>query len=166
MKSKIKLKEIDIKNRVWYYFDDIINGTKINFGNILSNKKLYDNISVHINSNESLTWPKPLRMRFDKIGWFIISLDGKIKHLVLFDYGLLDKICDKTRYLISKKSDNANSINYNFENIKIDSYNSLLIKKVLTFHNVIILIKSFVDKNKKKYYHNILLEKGSLKTLY
>ena len=40
MKSKNKLKEIDIKNRVCYYFDDIINGTKINFSNILSHKKV------------------------------------------------------------------------------------------------------------------------------
>ena len=141
MKSKNELKEIDIKNRVWYYFDDIINGTKINFGNIFSNKKLYENISVYINSNESPTGPKPLRMRFDKIGWFIISLDGKIKHLVLFDYGLLDKICDKIKYHVSKKSGIAKSINTNFGKIKIDSYNSLPIKKMLTFHNVIILIK-------------------------
>ena len=29
-------------------------------------------------------------------------LDGKIKHLVLFDYGLLDKICNEIKYLISK----------------------------------------------------------------
>ena len=33
MKSKNELKEIDIKNRVCYNFDDIINGTKINFSN-------------------------------------------------------------------------------------------------------------------------------------
>ena len=33
----------------------------------------------------------------------LLSLDGKIKHLVLFDYGLFDKICDKIKYLISKK---------------------------------------------------------------
>ena len=97
MESKNELKEIDIKNRVWYYFDNIINSTKINFGNIFSITKSYENISVYINSNESPTGPKPLRMRFNKIGWFIISLDGNIKHLVLFDYGLLDKICDEMR---------------------------------------------------------------------
>ena len=33
----------------------------------------------------------------------LLSLDGKIKHLVLFDYGLFDKICEKIKYLISKK---------------------------------------------------------------
>ena len=32
-----------------------------------------------------------------------------------------------------------------------------------TFHNVIILIKSVVNKNENKYYYNIFLEKGSYK---
>ena len=44
--------------------------------------------------------------------------------------------------------------------IRIDSYNSLPIQKVLTFHNVVILIKSVVNKNKNEYYYNIFLEKG------
>ena len=35
MESKNELKEVDFKNRACYYFDDIINGTKINFSNIL-----------------------------------------------------------------------------------------------------------------------------------
>ena len=51
MKSKNELKEIDIKNRVCYYFDNIINCKKNYFSNILF-KKLYENISVikfHIN---------------------------------------------------------------------------------------------------------------------
>ena len=38
-----------------------------------------------------------------KIDGFLISLDGKMKHLVLFDYGLLDKICEKINYPISEK---------------------------------------------------------------
>ena len=36
-----------MKNRVCYYFDDMINSAKINFSNILLNKKLYENISVY-----------------------------------------------------------------------------------------------------------------------
>ena len=43
-----------------------------------------------------------MRIRFDKIDGFIMVLDGKIKHLVLFDYGLFDKICNEIKYLISK----------------------------------------------------------------
>ena len=110
-----------------YYFDDIISGTKINFSNIILNKKLHENISVYNISYKSPVGPKPLCLRFDKIGGFIISLDGKVQNLVFFDYDLSDKICDRIKCLITKKSGITNSINYNFGKIKIDSYNSLSI---------------------------------------
>ena len=161
MKNKNELKETDIKNCVRYYFDDIINGTKITFWNILLNKKLYENISVYNISYKSPTVPKPLPIRFSKIYGFIKSIDDKIKHQVLFNYGLLEIICDKIKYLASKKSVITNSINYNFGKIKIDSCNSLPIKKILTFHNLKILIKSVVNKNENNYYYNMFLEKGS-----
>ena len=100
------------------------------------------------------TGQKQLRIRLNKIDGFIMVLVGKVKHLVLFHYGLFDKICNKIKYLISKKSGITNSINYNFWKIIIDSYNSLPVKKILTFNNVIILIISVVNKNKSKYYCN------------
>ena len=34
----------------------------------------------------------------------MIVLDGEIKHLVLFDYELIDKTYDNIKYLISKSS--------------------------------------------------------------
>ena len=73
------------------------------------------------------------------------------------------KICDKVKYLISGKSGITDSINLNFGKIRIDSYNSLPIEKILTFHIVIILIKSVVNKNKNNYYYNIFLEEDSYK---
>ena len=41
MESKEKLKEIDIKHRACYYFDDIINAIDINFDNVLLNEKYF-----------------------------------------------------------------------------------------------------------------------------
>ena len=78
---------------------------------------------------------------------------------MLFDYGLFNKICDKIKYLISNQSGITNNVNHNFGKIRIDSYNYLPIKKILTLHNVIMLIKPVFDKNKNKYYYNIFLEK-------
>ena len=75
-----------------------------------------------------------MRIRFNKIDGFIIALDCKNKYLILFDYGLFNKICYTIKYLISKKSGITNSINHNFGKIRVHSYNSLPIKKVLTFH--------------------------------
>ena len=63
-------------------------------------------------------------IRLNKIDGFIMVLDGKIKHLVLFDYGLFDKVCNKIKYLISTRCGITNSINHNFGRIRIDSYNS------------------------------------------
>ena len=103
MKSKNELKENGVKNVVCYYFDGLINGSKINFSNILWSKKLYQIISVYNISYKSPAGLIPWCIRFNKIDECIISLDGKIKHLVLFDYGLLDKICDKIKILVSKK---------------------------------------------------------------
>ena len=60
MESKDQLKETDIKNRVWYYFDGIIKDVDINFSAILLHQKLYENISVYDISCVILTSPKPL----------------------------------------------------------------------------------------------------------
>ena len=78
MKSKNELKEIDIKNLMCYYFYNIINSTKTNFGNILLDKTL-KNISVYNISyktpitNSNFKSPNPLCIRFDKIDGYIIS---------------------------------------------------------------------------------------------
>ena len=84
-------------------------------------QKLFENISVYKISYKNPAVPKPLRIRFNKIDGFVISLDVKIKPLILFDYGLFNKICDKIKYVISKKSGIANSINHSFGKIRIDS---------------------------------------------
>ena len=104
-----------------------------------------------------------MRIRFDQIDGFIISLDGKIKHLVLLDYGLIDRIWDKIKYPRNKKTGITNNVNYSFGKIKIDLYNSLHIKKRLIFYNFIILIKSVVNKNENKYYYDMFLEKSFYK---
>ena len=106
-----------------------------------------------------------MRIRFDKIDGFFKAHGGEFGHLVLFDcliYGLSDKICEKSKYLISEKSGITDSINHNFGKIRIDSYNSLSIEKILAFYKVIMLIKSVANKS-KNYYYNIFLEKGLYK---
>ena len=158
MESKDKLKEIDIKNRTCYYFDGIIEDVDIYFSDIFLDKKLYENISVYDVLYKTSTCPKTLRIRFDKIVGSIRVHGGEFRYLVLFDHGLFDKIFDKIKYLICEKSGITESINHNFGKIRIDSYNSLPIEKILTFHNVIIPV--ILVKNKNNYCYNIFLEKG------
>ena len=168
MESKDEFKKIDNKNRTCYYFDDVMRHIDINFNDILLDEKSHKNIKNYINiliydiSFETFMGAKPLRIRFDKIDGFIKVYDG-IRYLVLRDYEIYNAIYDRIKHLISENCGIISSINHDSARIRINSYNSLLIEKVMTFHNVIILIKSVVNKNKNDYFCNIFLEKGSYK---
>ena len=48
-----------------------------------------------------------------------------------------------------------------FEKIQVDFCDSLHIEETMTFHNVIILIKSVLNKEKNHYYFKIFLENCS-----
>ena len=161
MESKGELKEIDIKNRTYYYFDD--RDIDIGFSNILLNEKSYKtyiNILIYDISYKTYMGSKPLCIRFHEIDGFIKIYD-RIRYLLLFGSKLHNAIYNRIRYLISEKSGITDSINHNFATIKIDSVNSLPAEKPLTFHNVVILFKSVVNKNKNNYYYNIFFKKGS-----
>ena len=60
-----ELKEVNIKNRLCHYFDDII---KIeDFDNISIDEISYKNIDVYDSSYKTLLGSKPLRIRFDEV---------------------------------------------------------------------------------------------------
>ena len=113
MESKDRLKEIDIKNRTLYYFDDIMRALDID----TDIKRKSENISIYDISYKTSTGGKPLRSRYDKIDGFI-KIHNKIRYIVLFD-DWCEKICDRIKYLVSNKRGITNSINYNFARIRI-----------------------------------------------
>ena len=76
MESNDKLKEIDIKNRMCDYFDDITKIEDFDLATILIDEKSYENILVYNISCKSLIDYKPLGIRFDKIDVFPRVYDG------------------------------------------------------------------------------------------
>ena len=50
-------------------------------------------------------------------------------------------------------------ISHYYPKIKVDSYGSLPLEKMLTLYNVIIHKKSVLNKDQNNYYYNIFLEK-------
>ena len=111
-------------------------------------------------SYKTLIDPKPLRIRFYKIDEFIRTYDGT-RYLTLFDSEKYDAIYNRIRYLISLKSGITFIFSHYFAKIKVDSYDSLPEEKILTLHNVIIHIKSVLNKDKNHYHYKIFLEKCS-----
>ena len=74
-----------------------------------------ENILVYNISYKTSTGAKPMRISFDERDEFIRLLDHKIKRLVLLDYGLFDKNCDRIR------------------KIRISSYNVLPMENIFGF---------------------------------
>ena len=66
MESKDELKEIDIKNRTCYYFDDILAAMDIYSEDFLLDEKLYKNFLIYDISYKTFVGSKPLGIRFDK----------------------------------------------------------------------------------------------------
>ena len=131
MESKDTLKEIDIKNCICYYFDDILRLTNFGYNNILLDEKSYENILIYNISCKNFMGSKPLRIWFETIDGFIKIYDG-IRYLVLFDPKSYDAIYNRIKYLISKKSGITDIINHDFTRIRIDSLSQLLIRTKIT----------------------------------
>ena len=152
--SNDKLKEIDNKNHAYYYFDDIIKIENFGLVNTLIDEKSYENILVYSISYKNLIDSKPLRIRFDKIDRFIRVYD-RTRYLVLFGSERYDFIYSRIKYLINVKSSITYIIPNNNAKIKVDSNDSLPLERTMTFHDVIILIKSVFNKDKTNYYYDI-----------
>ena len=103
---------------------------------------------------------KPLHIRFDKTDGFIRIYDGT-RYLIFFGSEKYDAIYNRIRYLLRLKSGEAYIFSHYFAKIEIDSYDSLPIEKRLTLYNVIIHIKSVLNKDENHYYYKIFLEKCS-----
>ena len=96
--------------------------------------------------------------KLDSINGLIRIYDGT-RYLTLFGSENYDAIYNRVRYLINPKSSVTYIFSHYFVKIKFVSHDSLPIDKTLDLHNVVILVKSVLNKDKKHYYYKIFLEK-------
>ena len=102
-----------------------------------------------------------MSIRFYKADGPIRVYDGT-RYLVLGPKKY-DSIYNRIRYFIVLKSGIAYAFCHNCARMKADLYYSFPIWKTLTFYNVIILIRSVLNKDKNNYYYNTFPEKCSYK---
>ena len=108
--------------------------------------KSYENVLIHSNSCKTLVGANLLRIWFDKVLGFN-RVYGGTKYLVSFGPEKYDVIHNTIEYLITQKSGIIYVFTYKYENIKIKTYNFLLLKETLTLHHDIMYIKSVLNKN-------------------
>ena len=98
MESNGKLKEVNVKTRTCYYFEDIIKFEDSDLDNILIDEKSFENILVYSISYKTLIGSKSLSIRFNKIDGFIRVYDGT-RYLILFGAEKCNSIYNRIRGL-------------------------------------------------------------------
>ena len=112
---------------------------KVILENILLDQKSYGNILIYEDLYKKLIGGKHLLIRFNKIGRFIIVFDRN-RYLILFGAEKYGFIYNTIRYLIGITSLITHVICHNSAKIKINSYSSLHLEKILTMDNGLTLI--------------------------
>ena len=103
---------------------------------------MYKNISIYNVSHKTSIESKNLRIRFNNINRFIVIYDGT-RYLVSLGPEKDDTIYNRIRYLISLKKDITYTFSHYFPKIKVYSYDSLHIEKILALRSVKILLLYF-----------------------
>ena len=92
-----------------------------------------------------------MRIKFDKMHGFVRNYDGT-RYFTLFGFENSDAIYNRIRYFINLNSS---------AKTKVDFFYFLPIEKRLTMHNVTILIKSVLNRDKNHYYYKVFIKKCS-----
>ena len=124
MENNNELKEIDIKNRTCYYFDDITKLKDFDLDNIFNRLKIIPKQIGLWQFIQNFDWCKFIAYQVDKVNGFIRVYNGN-KCLVLFGDEKYDFIYNRIRHLVGVKTCITYVISHNYAKIKADSYDSL-----------------------------------------
>ena len=160
------LKQIDIKNRTYYFYNDMINIKKIDSNLLKIDKKLYKDICIYnigyitvkkIDDYKIIYSVNPLYLIVDHANGYIEEKD--VNKYLDFDSTdeneeLLKKYNDVfngIRNKIKKISDDECDYEKDYMKIKFNSDDDLPLNKQLKFHNMIITIRSVFEEDGKLY---------------
>ena len=141
------IKEINIKNRTYYFFNDTINIKNFDLNQIKTDQKSYNNLSyVRISSVD------PLYLIIDKVDRYIEE-NNENKYLTLVSTdkskGTLKKyteLWDKIKDLIRSITKTPGNYSEKYMKIKFNSDNILPLNKILKIRNLTVVVKSIIHK--------------------
>ena len=160
------IKQIDIKNRTYYFYNDMVDIKKFDSNLIKIDKKSYEDIGIYnigyitikkIDDCKNINSVNPLHLNITHANRYIEE-KGVNKYLV-FDSAdenkellkkyndVFNRIRDKIKELSSDKCDYEKD----YMKFKFDSDDNLLLNKQLKFHNITITIRSVFEKDAKLY---------------
>ena len=167
------IKQMNIKNRTYYFFDDMINIKDFNPSLIKIDKKSYKNIGIyHIGY---ITMKDSDHVKINPVNslYLIIGeVDGYIeennvnKYLTFPSTGKNKKVLEKYTKLWDEIKHHIQTINAgkfgeydkDYIKIKFNSDDDLLLNKTLKFHMLTIIVRSAFKEDGKYYPRHFLVE--------
>ena len=162
-------KEINIKNRTFYFYNDIINLDEFDVSKIKVNKKDYNDIDIcylgyehiqNISECNVINSVNPLYLR-------IININGQFKkgkddawYLVISDKDVYKKLVDifeSIKNKITEKTWDALEYDKDYMTIKFESNNIFPIDKDVDIYTATIIIRAIFAKD-GKYYPQLFLD--------
>ena len=162
----VAVKQINIKNRTYYFYNDIIDLENFDAGLLKIDKKSYKDINIYnigyvtkkkIGNCMNINSVNPLYLGITRVNGYIEEKDSN-KYLV-FDSTdenkeLLKKYTDVFNGIMSKiREIDDDLLEYakDYMKIKFNSDDDLPLNKALNFHNMIITIGSVFEEDGKLY---------------
>ena len=163
-----KVKQIEIKNRTYYFYNDIINIEEFDSNLLKIDKKSYKDIDIYyigyitikkIDDCENIYSVNPLYLLVNHASGYIEEKNGN-KYLIFDDSanenkGLLKIYADVwdgiKNEIKAKNGGKENDYGKDYMKIKFNFYNELPLNKSLKFYSMTIIIRSVFEKGGKLY---------------
>ena len=166
-----KVKDINIKNRVYFFFNDIIDIENFDSNNIKIDEKSYKNILIYyigyvtIKKYVKIYSVNPFYHIFGKVNGYFEEINGN-KYLTLVStnesqekikkYG---ELWSKIRYLIRSITKISDDYNEKYMKIKFKSDDELSLNKTVEIPIMTIVVRTVFLENNKYYPYVFLHER-------
>ena len=163
----VQVREVNIKNRTYYFFDDMINIEVFDPDLLKIDKKTYKNIDIYyigyitiknIDDYEYIYSVNPLYLIIGEVDGHIEEKNGS-KYLVFDSTDENRKVLEKYAELWDGIKNEIKAINggkegeYSkiFKKIKFDTNDNLSLNKPLKLHMLTIIVRSIFEEDSKLY---------------
>ena len=160
-----EIKQINIKNRTYYFYNDIIDLDEFDGSKIKVDRKNFNDIDIYylgyeykkkITECNEINSVNPLYLRIkDMKGQFKKSKDDNVWYLILFgDADVLRKFANIWKSIRAKIEENTGDIvqyDKDYMKIKLESNDNLSTDNIVNMHLVTIIIRSVFAQNGKFY---------------
>ena len=160
-------KQLDVKNETYYFYNDLINVSNFEPGNLKLGKKTWRDIDIYyigyVDKGKPLEWGvssvNPLYLIVNKVFCFVGEKDG-VKYLKIDKGEILnkwDQVFNGNKYHINKTDNGEVKFGSDYDKIRFVSNDNLPLGKLIYFPTLAVVIR-YIFKHGDLFYPQVYLD--------